>query len=296
VFEVDDGCPGVELDRVVDPRIGWNSSTTRIWFAAPEPVAAAETRRGIYVYYGREEPTPPAADWNAVFEVGSDFDGDALPEGLLPSTNAPGALIVGGGTLRMYYETLDIAAAAIVALAEPLPDDNRFEFVNRARLVSGRATESNMKYFAMVASPEPPEVTEQTPEHARRILSAQHLTNNEQGIGYTASDGTEMSWDGDAWIVPGAFWGDAGLGSYTTHALVSTTEEFFIVASDGADVLTTTDPIPWSNVRLQSDSRWLYMGEVFVDFYVCVAEYDWFFLRRTVDPEPVVQLRQEDAL
>ena len=47
---------------------------------------------------------------------------------------------------------------------------------------------------------------------------------------------------------------------------------------------------------LQTGPRWLYMGEVFTDFYVCVAEYDWFFLRRTLDPEPAVQLGGEDAL
>jgi hypothetical protein len=35
---------------------------------------------------------------------------------------------------------------------------------------------------------------------------------------------------------------------------------------------------------------------VFVDHYVCVAEYDWFFLRRTLDPEPSVVLGDETAL
>jgi hypothetical protein len=292
VFEVEDDCPRLELDRVADPRIGWNATTTRIWFAAPDPDAAGS----LYLYYGHNDPDPPPADWNAVFEVGSDFDGDTLPEGLQASTNAPGALSVGGGTLRMYYELLDISAAAIVAITEPLPEDNGFEFVNRARLVSGEAIDSNMKYFAMVASPEPPEVSEQAPEHARRILIAHHLTNNEQGIGYTASDGTELSWDGNAWIVPGAFWGDAGLGTYTTHALVSTAESFFIEATDGEDILTRTEPVPWSMVRIPAGPHWMYMGEVFVDYYVCVAEYDWFFLRRTVDPEPSVQLGGEVAL
>jgi hypothetical protein len=295
VFEVDDGCPGLELDRVADPRIGWNASTTRIWFAAPDPVAAGETRRGLFLYYGHEDPDPPPANWNAVFEVGSDFDGDALPEGLQASTNPPGALVVSGGTLRLYHELVDISAAAIVALAEPLPADNRFEFVNRARLVSGRATNSNMKYFAMVASAEAPEVSEQAPEHERRILAAHHLTNNQQGIDYKTNDGGSLSWDGDAWG-PAAFWGGTGLGSYTTHAFVSSADAFFIVASDGETVLTTTDPVPWSMVRVPSGPRWLYMGEVFVDYYVCVAEYDWFFLRRTVDPEPAVQLGGEDAL
>ena len=290
VFQVSDGCPDVELDRVADPRIGWNASTTRIWFAAPEPATA------LYLYYGHADPDAPPADWNAVFEVGSDFDGDALPEGLQASTNPPGALRVGDGTLRVYYETLDISAAAIVALASPLPDDHRFEFVNRARLVSGEAIESNMKYFGMVASPTPPEVSAQAPEHARRILIAHHLTNNQQGIGYTASDGQDLSWDGSAWVLPGTFWGDTGLGTYTTHALVSSAEAFFIEASDGENVLTRTDPVPWSMVRVPSGPHWMYMGEVFTDHYVCVAEYDWFFLRRTLDPEPVVQLGGEDAL
>jgi hypothetical protein len=290
VFQVDDDCPGLELDRVADPRIGWNASTTRIWFAAPDNLGA------LYLYYGHDDPDDPPADWNAVFEVGSDFDGDAIPEGLQASTNAPGALRVGDGTLRVYYERLDITAAAIVALAEPLPEDNRFEFVNRARLVSGRTIDSNMKYFGMVASPTPPEVSAQAPEHARRILIAHHLTNNQQGIGYTASDGQDFSWDGTAWILPGTFWGDTGLGSYTTHALVSSADGFFIEASDGENVLTKTDPVPWSMVHLPNGPHWLYMGEVFTDHYVCVAEYDWFFLRRTIDPEPVVQLGREDAL
>lgn len=297
VFEVDDdGCPGVELHRVADPRIGWNASDTRIWLAAPEPVAAEESHRELFVYYGHDDAEAPPADWDVVFEAGSDFDGDALPESLVPSINPPGALVVSGGTLRLYYESLDIAAAAVVAIADPLPQDDRFEFVNRARLVSGEATESNMKYFEMAASADPPGVTEQAPEHERRILSAQHLTNHQQGLGYTASDGQELSWDGTAWVVPSAFWGDTELGSYTTHRFVSSPDGFFIEASDDEDVLTTTDPVPWSSVRVPSGPRWLYMGEVFVDHYVCVAEYDWFFLRRTVDSEPTVRLGDETAL
>lgn len=296
VFQVDDdGCPVRQLDRVADPRIGWNASTTRIWFAAPEPMDAGQTRRDVHLYYGHADPDAAPEDWNAVFEVGSDFEGDALPEGLQASTNPPGAVLVSGGTLRLYHELLDISAAAIVALSEPLPEDNRFEFVNRARLVSGRATESNMKYFSMVASAEPPEVSEQAPEHARRILSAQHLTNNQQGIGYKTLDGSETSWDGAAWGPP-AFWGETSLGSYTTHALVSSADGFYVVASDGPTVLTQTDFVPWSEVRIPRGPRWLYMGEVFVDFYVCVGEFDWFFLRRTLDPEPAVRLGDEAAL
>jgi hypothetical protein len=296
VFEVDDGCPGLELDRVADPRIGWNRADTRIWFAAPEPVAPEDTGPSLFLYYGHDDPLPPPADWNAVFEAGSDFDGDALPEGLQPSINPPGALAVSGGTLRLYYESLDIAAAAVVAIDEPLPEDNRFEFVNRARLVSGEATSSNMKYFEMAASAEPPGVSEQAPEHERRILSAQHLTDHQQGVGYKATDGTELSWDGAAWVMPAAFWGDTELGTYTTHRFVSSPDGFFVEASDGDTVLTTTEPVPWSSVRIPSGPRWLYMGEVFVDHYVCVAEYDWFFLRRTLDPEPSVVLGDETAL
>ena len=296
VYAVVDDCPAVQLDRVADPRVGWNASDTRIWFAAPASLDAGETQGGLFLYYGDPDPSPPASDWNDVFEVGSDFDGDTLPPGLHASTNPPGALSVGGGTLRMYYDALDISAAAIVVLSDPLPEDRRFELVNRARLVSGRATESNMKYFTMVASPELPEVTSHTPEHDRRMVTAQHLTNNEQGIGYVATDGSELSWDGSAWVLPSVFWGDAGLGSYTTHALVSDGDAFHVEASDGADILTTTTPVPWAMVRDPGGPHWLYMGEVFVDFYVCVAEYDWFFLRRTLDPEPTAILEDEHSL
>lgn len=295
VFEVVDGCPGRELDRVADPRMGWNAAGTRLWFAAPAPLAAGETRQGLYLYYGNDDPAAVASDWNAVFEVGSDFEGDTLPAGLLASINPPGALSVDGGTLRVSYDALDVAAAAIVVLAEPLPDDLRFEFVNRARLVSGNDIDSNMKYFTMVASSLPPEVAGHELEHDRRMLSAQHLTNHEQGMAYVALDGTELSWDGTAWVAPSVFWGDAGLGKYTTHALVSSGDAFVVTASDGPDALTTTTAVPWSMVRDPGGPRWLYMGEVFVDHYVCVAEYDWFFLRRTVDPEPTVTLADEVA-
>lgn len=296
VFEVVDDCPVVELDRVADPRIGWNAADTRVWFAAPAAVATGEVQRGIFLYYGHDDPAPVANDWNAVFEVGSDFEGDELPPGLLASINPPGALSVDGGTLRVWYDALDIAAAAIVVLAEPLPDDRRFEFVNRARLVSGNDVDSNMKYFTLVASAQPPEVSLPEPEHDRRMISAQHLTSHAQGLAYTATDGAELSWDGAAWIGPSVFWGDAGLGTYTTHALVSSADEFYVVASDGDELLTTTTAVPWSSVRDPGGPHWLYMGEVFVDHYVCVAEYDWFFMRRTLDPEPTVTLGGESAL
>ena len=76
--------------------------------------------------------------------------------------------------------------------------------------------------------------------------------------------------------------------------LTSTATEFVMRASDDDGVqLTETTPVPWSSVRELEGEDWLYMGEVFTDYDICVAHYDWFFLRRFALPEPVVTLGPE---
>ena len=56
---------------------------------------------------------------------------------------------------------------------------------------------------------------------------------------------------------------------------------------------SNTAAVPWSDVRALEGDDWLYMGEVFTDYDLCVANYDWFFLRRFVRPEPVATLGPE---
>jgi hypothetical protein len=284
-----------ELDRVADPRAGWNRSTTRIWLAAPTALAAGERAGGIRLVYGADDPSAPPADWNEVFEVGSDFEDDGeLPPGLVASTAGTGNVVVEDGKLVMNYGAIDPHPAAIAVLAEPLPADRGYEFVNRARLVSGLDLDANTKYLAVVTTPDRPEVAHSSIEGPRRLLSAQHRTSKEQYIGWAAPADVFWYWSGADWTLETSYWGSRTLSEYTTHVLTSTATEFVVQAwDDDGERLTQTAPVPWASVLDLDGDDWLYMGEVFTDYDVCVAHYDWFYLRRVVQPEPVVTLGPE---
>jgi hypothetical protein len=284
-----------ELDRIADPRASWDRPTTRIWFAAPAAVVAGARAPGLRLEYGRADADSAPADWNDVFIAGSDFEIDGpLPPGLVASVAGTGDAVVEDGKLVVSYGSFEVSEAAIAVLADPLPADRGYEFVNRARLVSGGDLNANTKYLAVVTAPERPEVAHSTIEGPRRLLSAQHRTSTEQYIGWASNAAEAWYWTGAAWSLDASYWGSRGLSEYTTHVLTSTMADFVVQAWDDAGTqLTETAPVPWSSVLDLDGDDWLYMGEVFTDYDVCVAHYDWFFLRRFVRPEPAVTLAPE---
>jgi hypothetical protein len=128
-------------------------------------------------------------------------------------------------------------------------------------------------------------------------MSAQHRFTRELYLGYTPAIGKDVSWDGTQWVPFTTFWGEAALGTYTTHQLRSSATSFSVAVADAdGNALAATTQAAWTDVVDRGAPDWLYMGEVYTDEFAITAQYRWFYLRPLVEPEPVATLGPEQAL
>lgn len=72
------GSTMIELDRMLDPRSGWNRTDTRIWFRLQAAMATGAISSNYYLHYGNPSAGSPPANGDNIFldyEDGTTLDG-----------------------------------------------------------------------------------------------------------------------------------------------------------------------------------------------------------------------------
>src|SRR3990170_8780352 len=97
------GSKMIELDRVLDPTLAWNSTSTKIWFRLQAAIGASGTNNNYYLHYGNLSAGSPPANGDNVFldyENGSTLDGWTRRDGCSgsPAASGDGFLFTASGT------------------------------------------------------------------------------------------------------------------------------------------------------------------------------------------------------
>jgi hypothetical protein len=295
-----DGNTWTELDRVVGTGSAWNLADTELVFRIPDAITAnGGTLTGLYFYFSNPSATNAPDDWDAVYDVGDEFNDGALSAGLIPSTSGASTIQEMGGELEMNAGA-DVADGNVVALQNALPTDRLFSVDHVVKVISGGGPSNpEAKLLVVAQQPSQPQVAINTDVNDnRRITFHQRADTGTAYLFYEHSINGAMFWNGSQWSTTIGQPTAMALNTYHRIHLISAGAQWQIrIEEMNGNVLTTTDWVNWSDLLdTGADPFWYYWGEPYNNFYFVDVSSDSFLYRKTVDPMPSLSWGPDESL